>query len=115
MKFKFLVIIFNILIIFFLSAVAVLPLALLGRDFAFTFWRSGWPLAGVLLIALIVLNVFFLSNRRLFRLLEREDWPALVDYLEHVVLGKRQYSSRKVRLLLNSYLVMSDSPAVLRL
>jgi hypothetical protein len=38
-----------------------------------------------------------------------------VDYLEQRILRKGQYSSRQVRLLINSYLVMSDSPAVLRL
>jgi len=48
-------------------------------------------------------------------LLEREDWPALAYYLEQKVFGKGQYSSRKVRLLANSYLVMSDFPSVLQL
>ena len=115
MKFKFLVIILNIIIIFFLSAIALIPLVLFGTEFAAMFWRSSWPLAGILLAALTVLNVFFMANRRLFWLMEREDWPALTDYLEQDVLGKGRYSPRKIKLLLNSYLVMSDSAAVLRL
>ncbi|GHV94521.1 hypothetical protein AGMMS50293_08410 [Spirochaetia bacterium] len=115
MKFKHLIIIFNIVIIFFLSAVALLPVLFMGSDFALVFWQSGWPLALILVLALVVLNVFFLQNYRLFMLLEREDWPALVDHLEQTVLGKGRYSYRRVRLLVNSYLVMSDSAAVLRL
>jgi hypothetical protein len=115
LKFKHLVIIFNIVIIFFLSAIALLPVLFMGPDFALVFWQSGWPLALILFLALVVLNVFFLQNYRLFMLLEREDWPALVDHLEQTVLGKGRYSYRKVRLLVNSYLVMSDSAAVLRL
>jgi hypothetical protein len=115
LKFKYLVIIFNILIVFFLCAIALLPIIFLGTGFASTFWRSAWPLALVLALALAGLNVFFALNYRLYMLLEREDWPALVDYLEQKVMGSGRYSPRLVRLLANSYLVMSDSPAVLRL
>ena len=48
-------------------------------------------------------------------LLEKEDWPALVRYLEDKVIQKGKYSSRMVRLLANSYLVLSDSAAVMNL
>jgi hypothetical protein len=115
LKFKYLVIIFNILIIFFLCAVAMLPVIFMGSEFSALFWRSAWPLVLILALALAGLNVFFALNHRLYMLLEREDWPALVDYLEQKVMGNGRYSPRLVRLLVNSYLVMSDSPAVLRL
>jgi hypothetical protein len=115
LKFKFIVIIFNILIVFLLSAAALIPLFVFGFGFSVMFWRSSWPLALILVVALIILNVFFLFNRRLFNLLEREDWPALVDFLEQSVIYKGRYSSREVRLLLNSYLLMSDSAAMSRL
>jgi hypothetical protein len=115
LKFKYIVLIFNIIIIFFLSAVALIPFFSFGPDFAAMFWRSAWPLAVILFVSLTALNVFFLLNRRLFMLLEREDWPALVDYLEQKILYKGRYVPRQVRLLINSYLVMSDSAAVLRL
>ena len=48
-------------------------------------------------------------------LLEKEDWPALVRYLEDKVIQKGNYSSSLVRLLANSYLVLSDSQAVMSL
>ncbi|MDR2133710.1 MAG: hypothetical protein LBP27_01285 [Treponema sp.] len=79
------------------------------------FRRALWPLTLILLLALAGLNVFYLSNRRLFTLLEREDWPALVDYLERKVLHGGHYSRRPVQLLANSYLVMSDSRGILNL
>jgi hypothetical protein len=88
---------------------------MLGADLAPVFWRSGWPLIVMLVLALVFLNVFFLSRRRLYRLLEREDWPALADYLESVVIRRGRYASRLVRLLANTYLVMSDSAAVTNL
>jgi hypothetical protein len=48
-------------------------------------------------------------------LLEKEDWPALVRYLEDRVIQKGKYTARLVRLLANSYLVLSDSAAVMSL
>jgi hypothetical protein len=115
MKFKYIFIIFNILIILVLLVIAFMPVIVLGPDFAGRVWSSIWPLALILLVVMAGLNVFFLLNRRLFKLLEREDWPALVDYLEHRVMDTGRYSGRLVKLLANSYLIMSDSAGVLRL
>jgi len=47
--------------------------------------------------------------------LEREDWPALVIYLEDKVFKRGRYSSRLVRLLAVSYLVLSDTKGVIGL
>ncbi|MDR1949060.1 MAG: hypothetical protein LBQ38_06695 [Spirochaetaceae bacterium] len=88
---------------------------MLGSDFAVTFWSAGWPLVLLLALLLIALNIFYFDNRRLFLLLEREDWPALVRYLEYKVIKRGRYSSRLVRLLANTYLVLSDSAAVISL
>ncbi|MDR2028174.1 MAG: hypothetical protein LBP93_01405, partial [Treponema sp.] len=60
----------------------VLSFFILGTGFALTFFRTGWPLALVLVLVLAGLDIFYCINRRLFFLLEREDWPALVQYLE---------------------------------
>ncbi|MDR2729814.1 MAG: hypothetical protein LBB81_02830, partial [Treponema sp.] len=60
-------------------------------------------------------SIFFFLNYRLFSLLEREDWPALAYYLEQKIFVKREYSSRNVRLLASSYLVISDFQSVLKL
>jgi hypothetical protein len=84
----------------------------LHGDLAAGFWHNFWPLALILVLVLIGMNVYFGVNRRLFMLLEREDWPALVDHLEHRVIQKSRYTPGMVRLLANSYLVMSDSGSV---
>jgi hypothetical protein len=115
LKFKSIFIIFNIIIIVFLVIVCFLPVVMLGSDHAVVFWRSGWPLMLILVLALVFLNIFYLSRRRLYRLLEREDWPALADYLESVVIRRGRYAPHLVRLLANTYLVMSDSASVINL
>ncbi|MDR3145652.1 MAG: hypothetical protein LBU21_05190 [Treponema sp.] len=86
-----------------------------GADFAFTFWRGSWPLILLLFLLLGGVNVFCLGNRRLFLLLEREDWPALAQHLEYRILKRGRYASRPVRLLANTYMVLSDSAAVISL
>jgi hypothetical protein len=115
LKFKSLFIIFNIAIVFFLLVVGLLPLLILGSGFARGFWVSGWPLLLILACALAGLNIFYFSRRRLYYLLEREDWPALQDYLEQQVLSRGKYSPQLVQLLANTYLVMSDSASVIAL
>jgi hypothetical protein len=112
LKFKSIFIIFNISIVFFLLAAGLFPLFILGPDFAGGFWASGWPLFLILFLALIGLNVFYFSRRRLYYLLEREDWPALQEYLEQQVISRGRYTAQMVQLLANTYLVMSDSAAV---
>jgi hypothetical protein len=77
-----------------------------------TFLASSWPLLALLIVVLVSLNIFYLVNRKLFFLLEREDWPALVYYLEKQVIQKSNYNPRLVTLLANTYLVLSDAVSV---
>jgi hypothetical protein len=88
---------------------------MLGPSYSGSFWQYHLPLIAVLAILFLAFNVFYFINRRLFMLLEKEDWPALVRYLEDRVIQKGSYSQRMVRLLANSYLVLSDSAAVMSL
>jgi hypothetical protein len=64
---------------------------------------------------LIILDIFYFSNLRLFTLLEREDYPALTVYLEMRVLRKGHYFPPLVRLLANSYLAVADTAGVMNL
>lgn len=112
MKFKSIVIIFNSLVLFFLTMVFSVPFFVLGKDFGLDFWRSSWFLAPILAAVVVGMDVYFAVNFRVFVLLEKEDWPALVQELEEKVLHRGKYSSRLVRLLINAYLVLSEAPAV---
>lgn len=109
MKFKSVFIIFDAIILFFLLLLVFMPVFTLGPSMATDFLASIWPLFLVFLAALIFLNVFYAVKYPLFRLLEMEDWPALIRYLERKVVQEGRYSASLVRLLANTYLVMSDS------
>jgi hypothetical protein len=119
LKFKFLFLLFNVLIVLFLLLIAFMPLIILGGEFSTAwmgqFWGSLWPLVLILGLSLAVLDIYYVSNHRLFQLLEREDWPALSGYLEMRVLRKGRYSPRLVRILATTYLVLSDSRGIMSL
>jgi hypothetical protein len=88
---------------------------MMGSAFSASFWKINWPLIAVVAILFVAFNSFYCINRRLFLLLEKEDWPALIRYLEDAVIQKGKYSPRLVRLLANCYLVLSDSASVMSL
>ena len=108
-------IIFNILLAIFLVILCLSPALFLGSQMVFAFWQSNWYLILVLVLILAGFDWFYFTNRKLYTLLEKEDWPALVNYLEERVLRQGKFSARLVRLLANTYLVLSDSASVISL
>jgi len=92
-----------------------MPLMLKEPEFSAILRSKTLPIQLFMILLLIFMNIFFYINYRLLSLLEREDWPALAFYLEHKIYTKGRYSNQKVRLLANSYLVISDYPSVLKL
>jgi len=115
LKFNSVIIFFNVLMVLFLGIIFVMPLLILGKDMALGFWRAGWFLAPLILGVLIFMDVFFALNYRIYTLLEKEDWPALIEELEVRVLQKGRYTPRLVVLLINAYLVLSDTKSVTEL
>ena len=115
MKFKYLIIVFTVLIVIIILITALFPLIIGGPDFAAEFKVFSLPLLIFMIILLGGIGTVLLFNYRLFSLLEREDWPALAYYLEQKIYVKGRYSSRYVRLLASSYLVITDFQSVLKL
>jgi hypothetical protein len=79
---------------------------------ALLLWRSSWPFVAAFAAFTLLVDGYFLANRRMYLLLEREDWPALCVWLEQRVFEQRRYTARFTRLLANTYLTLSDSAAV---
>jgi len=115
LKFKYLIIVFSVIIVIIVLITSLLPLIISGHGSAVTFKYITLPLIIFMAVLLICMSIFFFINYRLFSLLEREDWPALAYYLEQKIYVKGKYSDRYVRLLASSYMVISDFSAVLKL
>jgi hypothetical protein len=112
LKFKTLYILFNVVIVAAFLFVFLLPLAMLGADYFRQFAQKNWIAALLFAAALIVINGYFAFNWKLFRLLEREDWPALIRFLEDSVYRRGRLSRSSCRLLLNAYLITANTEAV---
>jgi len=115
LKFKYLIILFSIIIVIIILITALFPLFIKGPESAANFRLVLLPLLIFMFLLLSGMATYFLLNYRLLSLLEREDWPALAYYLEQKIIVKGRYASRDVRLLACSYLVISDYNAVQKL
>jgi hypothetical protein len=92
-----------------------MPYFILGPEFTKNIRNVTIPVSAIMIMALAGLVIFFLFNFKLLKLLEMEDWPALAFYLENQIYNKNKYSSRKVKLLASSYIVISDYQSVIAL
>ena len=112
MKFKYLIISLSIIIVITILVTALLPILLDFDDsslmLALNLRSITFPLLLLMIVLLVFMSIFFFYNYRLFSLLEREDWPALSNYLEQEIYVKGRYNGRNVRLLASSYLAVSD-------
>jgi hypothetical protein len=115
MKFKVIFMLFNVVILVSFLVIYFMPLIMLGWDYTRVFWGRNWGLP-ILFIAIIgLLNAYFVINWKLFSMLEREDWPALIEYLERRIYEKKFIIAQQVRILVNAYLVRSDLAAIEKL
>lgn len=115
MKFKTIFALFNAILIFSFAFIFFMPFLLLGAEYSMPFWAKNWPLFLFFTAVLIGFNAFFISNWRLFTLLESEDWAALGALLEARVFDKKHYDRRTVRLLVNTALLRGDMATVEKL
>lgn len=112
MKIRTIFILLNCVVIFFLSVTGTV--AVIGRASVLTS-QVFWVLAAFCIAVLISLDIYYFFNEKLLSILEKDDWPALVQYLEIEVINKGRYSSRKVRLLAQAYLILSDTAGIMNL
>jgi hypothetical protein len=114
-KFKTIFILFNVVILISFLFIYLMPLFMLGWEFTTIFWQKNWVLPVIFIIVLIGLNVYFAYNRKLFQLLEKEDWVGLLEYLEEEIYQKQRITKQKVRVLINATLVLSKPYEIYRL
>jgi hypothetical protein len=114
MKFKSIFILFNVILVFAFAFIFFMPFAFLGAAYSMTFWSKNWPLFLFFVAVITGFNAFFMSNWKMFRLLESEDWDALATLLEDRVYKKKHYDRRTVRLLVNTCLLKGDMAAIER-
>jgi hypothetical protein len=108
MKFRTIFILFNVVILTSFLFVFLLPLFLLGPESSLSFWQGNWYLALLFLLLIAALNSFFIYNRKTFTLVEREDWGELSAHLVGLMFPRSRFTTTRVRLLVNAYLLQSN-------
>ena len=107
MKFKVIFIVFNLVIVFSFAFIFFMPLLLLGQEyFSLTFKHNLIP-ALLFVFTFIIINSYFLSNWKLFNLLEAENWPQLIEFLEEEIFIKNRVRGAYIKMLINAYLFSS--------
>jgi hypothetical protein len=109
MKFRTIFILFNAVIVIAFLFVFLLPLILLGPEYFRIFLQKNWIAAGLFVASLIIINGYFFYNRKMFRLLEREDWPELASLLEDSIYRKGRLRRASCRMLLHAYLITANT------
>ena len=92
-----------------------MPLILLGRDHFGDFFVKNWFVIILFLVTLGIFNIYFIRNWYLFQLLEREDWITLISYLEKRIFQDLSLRRSYIKILINAYLVTSNTTAIMKL
>jgi hypothetical protein len=92
-----------------------MPLILLGGIHFTQFFSKNWFIIVLFAGTLSLFNIYFIQNWRFFQLLENEDWISLISYLEERIYNKEKLKKSYLKILINAYLVTSDTSAILRL
>ena len=72
LKFKIIFISFNILLVFSFLIIFLLPVFMLGSEYALQFLQSSWWVAVIFLVILVFINLIYFLNRRILTYLEDE-------------------------------------------
>src|SRR5271157_1009230 len=115
MKMKAIFLLLNAVVGIAFLVIFLTPLFLVGGDWFSLFWFRNWPIAVVFVLTLGAVDTYFLLNWKLFSGLEKENWGEVAAFLEDRIFKRGWISGARVRLLLNTYLVTSNTEGILAL
>lgn len=115
MRFKSIFWLFNAVVVAALMIFAVASFFLFGKEYATIYWGNMWIIAVLFIVLIGVLDTYFIMNWKLFDFLEKEDWPALLAWLEDRLYGKGKLKKPYANLLINTALSVSNFEAVKKL
>ena len=115
MKFKTIFFLFNIVLIIAFLFVLLMPILLIGQNYFSLFISKDWFVLVLFFLCIAGVNIYFILNWKLFRLLETEDWQMLSRYLEEQVYKKKRIRKIYVKMLLNVYFLNSEMDKINKL
>jgi len=92
-----------------------MPILLIGQNYFSLFISKDWYVLVLFFLCIAGVNIYFILNWKLFRLLETEDWQMLSRYLEEQVYKKKRIRKIYVKMLLNVYFLNSEMDKINKL
>lgn len=114
MKFKFLIVTLNIVIISSFISFFMMPLLTYQNDMT-AFLLRYWFFPPIFIILLFLINVLYFRNKSIIENAESGDWTALCHALEVEVFDHHHASFKNVKLLSEVQLLLSDFAGLQRL
>ena len=115
MKFKIIFLIFNILILFSFLMIFLLPVLMLGPEYAGQLWSDSWYVAVIFVLILIGINIIFFMNRKILNCLENENWNELKEILDDIIFNKQRLSKMYIRLYISTCVAASSLNEITKL
>ncbi len=115
MKFKVIFLSFNILIVFSFLMIFLLPVFMLGGDYAGLFWQESWYIALIFICIIVFINVLYFVNRKMLSCLERENWPELKLLLDERIFNKKRLRKMNIRMYISTCIATSSISEIERL
>ncbi len=107
MKYKLIILFFNLFMLLSFLAVFLLPVSVLGWGYIGEFWGENWVLPLIFFLLIASLNLFFSINWSVLKHVEKGDWASLVPVLEKRIYERNFITYTGVRLLVHSYLLLN--------
>lgn len=85
----------------------LLPVFMLGGDYAMQFWQSSWWIAPIFAAVLLVLNIIYFMNRKILDYLENENWIELKVLLEQKIFQQKKVRKMYIRMYISTCIATS--------
>ena len=93
----------------------LLPVFMLGGEYAGLFWQESWYIAIIFICILVSINLLYFLNRRILSCLESENWPELKLLLEYKIFTKKRLRKMNIRMYINTCVATSSITDIKRL
>ena len=107
MKFKFLIVTLNIVIIISFISFFIMPLLAYPNNIT-AFLMRYWFFPPIFIVLLVFVNILYFRNKNIIENVESGDWSALCHALEVEVFVKHRTSLKNLNLISEVQLLLSD-------
>lgn len=114
MKLRAIFLLFNLFVFLALILVLIPSFLILDRG-GMSIVRNVWIVFLVLVLIVGILDFYLIRNWKLFSLLEAENWPSLLAWLENRLYVRRKLNRAYSNLLINTALSVSNLDAIKKL